>query len=118
MGLKSLDDFGGCGLPLIAPLQINLNSTAIRGGVCAIYSDERRQADYVGVLQNDRGKCLLAFGHGRKRDGLRRLRNSQNYSRVLHGEKSLGNVIVKKKRQKQSANRDDQSDRLVAQNDL
>ena len=61
---------------------------------------------------------MLTPRHGRKRNVLRRLGDAENDAGVLHGEKPLGNVNVKKDGADQSANGHEERGGAVAQNEL
>src|ERR1700730_15637903 len=96
---------------------MDLNAPAVRQHVDAIDADKRREADDIGVLQNNFYESLLAFPHGRKRNGCRRFRNTEKDSGILHGEKALGNDQEQKYRKRQRSGRDDQSGWLMLQHE-
>ena len=51
------------------------------------------------------GERLLALGHGRERDRLRRFRNAQNHAGVLHREEAFGDHHVEVAGQAERADR-------------
>ena len=60
------------------------------------------------VLQDARRERLLALGHRRERDRLRRLGDALDDAGVLHREEALGHHDVEQHGQHQRADRDEQ----------
>ena len=71
-----------------------------------------------GIFHHHAHKLLHLFLHGGERNILRRLHRSHDASRVLLREETLGNDDVEIDAQRGRRDRDQQSQRLVAQNQL
>ncbi|MNV65180.1 hypothetical protein D3C71_1578620 [compost metagenome] len=98
--------------------QRNLHAPGAKRGVAAIDADERRHGLHVRVFQHEARRGLLAFGHGRKRDGLRALRNGLDQAGVLLREEALGHHQVQHHRECEGAQRHEQGQRLMPQHHL
>src|SRR5262249_55538900 len=91
---------------LFERLQGDLDAAAVHRGVYAVGSDERRQTVDSGILTDSLNQLLLQARHGRKRDRLGGLRDSQNGSGVLNREESLRYDDVEVDRESHRAGRD------------
>ena len=112
--MQAADDRHGADLALLERFQIDLDAPAVDGRIGPVDADEGRQALDRRVLQNHLGEGLLAFGHGREGDGLRRLGNAQDDASILHGEKALGHDDIEPDRRHQCADGDHERGELVA----
>src|SRR5207302_387371 len=113
--LQPANDFG-CGLPSLSTrFQVDLNAAAVGSRVNAIHANEGRQAGYIAILQNNFRQFLLALRHGVEGNRLRGLRDAENHAGVLHREEALGHDYIKKERQDQGAERDQQGRGLMTE---
>src|SRR6267143_677804 len=94
--LEAADDIRSADFTLGERLQIDLNAAAVERGVRAVNTDEGGKALDRRVFEDDAGQIPLALGHGRERNVLCSLGNTQNNASVLHREKPFGNVNIEK----------------------
>src|ERR1700731_744479 len=117
-GLEAADHIRGADIALGERLQIDLDAAAVERGVRAVDADERRKALDRWVFEDDAGQIPLALGHGRERNVLCALGNAQNDARVLHREKSFGNVNIEKNGAHKSGNGNEEGDGAKTQDKL
>ena len=70
------------------------------------------------ILEDDLGQRLLTVRYRVKRNALGRFRNSEKYSGVLHREKTFRDNNIKKERETQRSDGNQQRCRLMPQNKL
>ena len=96
-------------------LEIDQHTSGIERDVGSVDTDERGQADDIGILEDGGGERLLALGHGRKGDRLRGLGDGLDQSGVLHREKSLGDDEIEGHRDGDGRRRDDERQALAVE---
>src|SRR6266850_1466094 len=116
--LEAADDIRSADIALGERLQIDLDAAAVERCVRAVDADERRKAFDRRVFEDDAGQIPLALGHGRERNVLCTLGNAQNYARVLHREKSFGNVNIEKNGADKSGDGNEEGDGAETQDKL